>query len=350
MVLLESVPVSGSIVTFVILVLHFGHLPRLVICHPQLTLVGTIILDITGLMSNTSQIPLKIMDSAAIDLSPKFELKPFWVKSESDQKLVEMWLHGRPLNTIKAYRSDAEQFHKFLEYVPLREITLEDVQRYVDNLQERSYSVRTLRRKINVVKSLFSFTSKLGYTPFNVTGAVKQRRSPTKLAQRILRQDEVRQLIEAEPNSRNRAFLKFLYATGTRVSEACQLTWREFQLVGHQHVQVYIMGKGDKDRYVIVPWSVWLELSALRQGKFETDLVFGFGRKNAHVIVKKAGERVGLDEVSCHWFRHAHALHSLKAGAPIHLVRDTLGHSSIAVTNVYLESMPEESSSKYLGL
>lgn len=58
---------------------------------------------------------------------------------------------------------------------------------------------------------------------------------------------------------------------------------------------------------------------------------------------------LGFFQVSAHWMRHAYAQHSLADGAPL-LVRDSLGYSSIVVTNIYLELMPEDSSSKYLGL
>jgi integrase/recombinase XerD len=56
------------------------------------------------------------------------------------------------------------------------------------------------------------------------------------------------------------------------------------------------------------------------------------------------------EKISAHWLRHAHARHAIEAGAPIHVVRDTLRHSSIAVTNAYLESFPDQSSADYLNL
>jgi integrase/recombinase XerD len=84
--------------------------------------------------------------------------------------------------------------------------------------------------------------------------------------------------------------------------------------------------------------------------KFEFGIA-AIDRSMVHLIIKEAALKTNLDPgISCHWLRHAHAQHSLTKGAPIHLVRDTLGHSNISVTNVYLESNPEDSSSKYLGL
>ena len=71
-------------------------------------------------------------------------------------------------------------------------------------------------------------------------------------------------------------------------------------------------------------------------------------------IVKAAAKRVpGLEEaiaetVSPHWLRHAHASHAMDRGAPVHLVKETLGHANIATTGRYLHARPTDSSSLYL--
>lgn len=276
---------------------------------------------------------------------------PALTRANSDEKLIEMWLHGRNSNTREAYRRDIEQFHKFLGFVPMRSITLEELQSYQTHLVEQGVKPSTLKRKLNAIKSLFTFSTKLNYTPFNVAAALRLPKTPTILAQRILSQMEVMRLIDRENNPRNRAFLRLMYATGARVSELCSLTWRSFQIQPTGQVQVSIVGKGDKVRFVLVPFGIWAEVEPLRQNSNPDKPVFGIGRKMGHVIIKSAAIRADLDpKVSCHWLRHAHAQHALANNAPIHLVRDTLGHSSIAVTNFYLESMPNDSSSKYLGL
>ncbi len=67
-------------------------------------------------------------------------------------------------------------------------------------------------------------------------------------------------------------------------------------------------------------------------------------------IVKAAAKRVpGLeDTVSPHWLRHAHASHAMDRGAPVHLVKETLGHANIATTGRYLHARSTDSSSLYL--
>ena len=68
-----------------------------------------------------------------------------------------------------------------------------------------------------------------------------------------------------------------------------------------------------------------------------------------NVLIKKAAKRAGVTEkVSAHWFRHAHASHSLEAGCDLPLLQQSLGHSSLAVTSVYLHVHPDRSSSQYI--
>ena len=86
--------------------------------------------------------------------------------------------------------------------------------------------------------------------------------------------------------------------------------------------------------------------------------VFPSRKKGGHLnpasawrIVKKAAAQAGIDgNVSPHWLRHAHASHALERGAPVALVRDTLGHSSVSTTNGYLHARPNDSSARYLAV
>jgi integrase/recombinase XerD len=56
------------------------------------------------------------------------------------------------------------------------------------------------------------------------------------------------------------------------------------------------------------------------------------------------------DNVSPHWRRHSHASHALERGASVTLVRDTLGHSSLAITSLYTHAKPSESSALHLAV
>lgn len=277
----------------------------------------------------------------------------FLSRVSSDQKLIEMWLHGRPLSTQKEYRRDVEAFLNFTG-IGLQECRLEDLQAYATQLDERGIKPTTKKRKLNVIKSLFTFATKLNYVRFNVAAALKMPKGDNSLAGRILKQSEVLRLINCPAlPGRDRAFLKLMYATGMRVSEACNLKWDDFVERDSGEVQVTVLGKGQKLRTVLVPISTWIELEPLRG--YEYVFVNSKGnpidRVAAHHIIKDAAVKAGINtKVSAHWLRHAHCQHALTRGAPIHLVRTSMGHSSIAVTDRYLEANPEDSSSNYLGL
>ena len=68
-------------------------------------------------------------------------------------------------------------------------------------------------------------------------------------------------------------------------------------------------------------------------------------------IFKDSASRVGIPSwFSPHCMRHSHATHALERGAPLILVKDTLGHSSVTTTQKYAHSRPDESSSQFLGV
>jgi integrase/recombinase XerD len=63
-------------------------------------------------------------------------------------------------------------------------------------------------------------------------------------------------------------------------------------------------------------------------------------------IVLAASQHAGIDgHVSAHWLRHSHALDN---GAPVHVVKDTLGHASLVTTSRYAHVKPDPGSSQWI--
>lgn len=274
-------------------------------------------------------------------------------QADSDGQLIALWLHGRPDHTQRAYQAEVDRFVLYTDK-PLRSVKLVDLQTFAKHLGESGLKPSSIHRAMSAIKSLFAFGFRLGYFQFDVGRALKIPGFRDQLTERILSEAEVLRIISLEPNPRNRAILLTLYAGGFRVSEVCSLKWRHLQerdLTG----QITVFGKGDKTRTVLMPRSVWEALQTLQQDASADAPVFR-SRKKGHLdesqvwrIVTKAAERAGIDkDVSCHWFRHAHASHALDRGCPIHLVQATLGHSSVATTGKYLHARPTDSSGNYL--
>lgn len=271
-----------------------------------------------------------------------------------DEQLITLWLHGKSANTRDAYLRDICTFSDFVD-VPFPQVRLVDLQQY--DLSLERYKASTRARKISAVKSLLSFGHQFGYLPSNVGASVKTPRSKDTLSERILDEDTVQDLIASEPDPRNRLIMSVLYLTGMRVSELCEITWRD---VGRQPagLQINIFGKGGRTRTVLLPKYLDTPLAGLSSAAAPDDPVFAskktggpLHRSQVYRIVRRAAHRVGLaGKVSPHWLRHAHASHALDNGAPTHLVQATLGHRSMATTGRYAHARPRDSSARYIRL
>lgn len=273
-------------------------------------------------------------------------------QAQGDDQLIALWLHGKSEHSQRAYAGDIRQF---LDYVtkPLQSVALGDLQAFCDGLQGAQNSKR---RVISSIKSLYSFAQKLGYVHFNVAAVLKTPKAKDELAARILTEDQVMAMIHKSTNQRDGLLLRLLYASGARVSEICRLTWRDLQPNGDSG-QVTLFGKGGKTRAVKLSKATWKAMQAFRgtSGLNETVFVSRKGGRldesQVHRIVKAAALRAGIvGNVSAHWLRHSHASHALERGANIAVVRDTLGHGSLAVTSRYTHAKPNESSALHLSI
>ena len=273
--------------------------------------------------------------------------------AQTDEQLVELWLHGLSPHTERAYRKDWSDFRVAVRK-PLGSVTLADIQNFAIRLGHTALSEGSRHRKLSTVKSLFGFAHRIGYLPYDAARPLRLPAVRETLSERIMTEEEVTLLIAAARRPRDRALLMLLYASGVRVSEVAALRWRD--AVGRaEGGQITVFGKGRKTRSVLLPRRTWLTLLSIRGKAGDDDPIFR-SRRGGHLdpsavlrVVKAAAQRAGIERpVSPHTFRHAHCSHSLDRGAPIHLVQATVGHSSVATTSRYLHARPGESSGQFL--
>jgi site-specific recombinase XerD len=279
-------------------------------------------------------------------------------QANTDAQMIALWLHGKPATTARTYM-DAITRLSLKVAKPLNAITLRDLQDFADSLVGLSDNSR--KRIIASVKSLFTFGNKLGYIRFNVAAALKSPKVKDELAARILTEEEVLTMIHKTGKQRDQVLLRLMYASAGRISEVCSLTWADVQPNGDSG-QVTLFGKGGKTRAVKLSKATWNALQALRPmighgsgcplgAVFVSQKGGRLDETQVHRIVKAAAVRAGIaGNVSAHWLRHSHASHALDRGANIALVRDTLGHSSLAVTSRYTHAKPNESSALHLAV
>jgi integrase/recombinase XerD len=282
----------------------------------------------------------------------------FVERADAMQALLTSWLHGRSPHSIRAYQANIARFLAHARQ-PLTAVTLADLQGYADSLAAAGLAPASQARMLAAVKSLLSFAHTTGYLPYNPGRGLRLPGVRGRLAERIPSEEDVLSLLAHEPNRRNHALIRLLYAAGLRLSEACALCWRDIQPRGNAG-QVTVWGKGEKERAVLLTEGTWRELMALRPRDASPDAPVFRSRQGmplspsqAWRVVKAAATRAGLASAptfSPHWLRHAHASHALDRGAPISLVREGLGHASLATTSRYTHARPGDGVGTYLPI
>ena len=273
--------------------------------------------------------------------------------ADSDKQVIKMWLHGKAATTQSIYPGVVKQFQTFVGK-SFKQLTLEDLQLWQSSLTN-TYSTTTIKNKTNIIKSLLSFAQKIDYCQFNVGAAIKSPVPKDSLNERIMTQQDAIALIDGAANERDKLILSLMFVCGLRVSEVCNLTWNDLKPNGDGG-QLNVFGKGSKTRTVLIPLDLYHQLSHLpKSDKCNNIFVSRTGRKltrNAiHYRIKKAAENAGINEkVSSHWLRHSHATTAIENGCDLHLLQQSLGHSSLAITGKYLHARPNQSSSQFVSL
>jgi site-specific recombinase XerD len=290
---------------------------------------------VNDMTEDTNTQALSIVDSTIV------------ARGYTDSDMIAEWLTSkRSDNTRVAYSHDIESFLAYVQ-VPLNQVTRGMVQAYEQTLTGMEDS--TISRKLASVKSLLTYAHKTGYLLVNVGSMITLPATRSRLAERILTREQVDDMIGQETDAYNHALLRLLYTTGIRVSEACDLMWRDVVARDNGKAQVTVLGKGGKERAILVSADTYKELQGIRVEGDEQVFPNLYARK-AERIVLKAAKRAGIDAaVSPHFLRHANASHALDRGAPIHVVQSTLGHASLATTSKYTHARPNDSTGEYLG-
>ncbi|MCH7534431.1 MAG: tyrosine-type recombinase/integrase [Bacteroidetes bacterium] len=161
-----------------------------------------------------------------------------------------------------------------------------------------------------------------------------------------LTSEEAHQLIDASENERDRLFLRLLWETGVRVSEAIALRLGD---VGRDGIRV--LGKGSVERVVFVQDSLVSAIlfHAQEQALERNDYLFS-SRKGGHItkqradqIIKATARRASLERtVHAHLFRHGYAIHFLNCSGRLDALQEQLGHRDINTTRIYLRLSDED--------
>lgn len=271
------------------------------------------------------------------------------------------WLRverGRSANTLSAYRRDLEAYVAWLgeRGSGIDEVTEADVVDYVGHLRSTGRAASSQKRALVAVRSLHRFLAEEQEGRSDPSAEVEMPKVPKGLP-KALTEDEVSSLLgsvvgDGPIDRRDRAILEVLYGTGLRISELVGLSLGDVDLdagllrafgkgskervvpLGRYSVQALVSWSGDGGRPLLQPdrWARRDDSEAL----FLNSRGGRLSRQGAWMVVRKAGEKVGLaGRLSPHVLRHSCATHMVDHGADIRTVQELLGHASISTTQVY---------------
>jgi integrase/recombinase XerD len=271
----------------------------------------------------------------------------------SDDHLVHLFLGKfRSVNTRNAYEGDVRLFRALVDK-PLRTVTLDDIQAFAESLSH--WAPATVSRRLSAIKSLWGRGMLLGYFQFNVAEPIELPEIKDRTIERVMSESDVHALLRAAWRVRDQALLRLIYGAGLRVSEACALRWRDLTSRGEAG-QINVMGKGAKTRAILLPAALYTRVYTLRGNAGDDDPVFlsrtgrPLLRGQVHTIIKSVANRARLKpNISPHFLRHSHCSHALDRGAPVHVIRETLGHASLVTTTRYSHMKPGDGSALYLA-
>jgi integrase/recombinase XerD len=274
-------------------------------------------------------------------------------RATTDSEIILSWLTSKQSqHTQKQYTCTIRQFLEFSGKA-LSDVMLEDIQDYLRSLQLRKHKASTIKVKLMVIKSLFSYCVKTGYLPVNPAAMIDNPKVHDTISEKLVTIDDVKELIDNALSIRDKLLVKVMFGLGLRVSEAVNLKWSNFS-VNDGVVNLNVIGKGNKQRTVLVIPSLWNEIQLLKRENI--DYLFTAYQRNrplkrnaVHTLLKKIADRAGLTgKISCHWLRHSHATEAIKGGCDISLLQQSLGHSSITTTQKYLCLRVGEGSGSYI--
>lgn len=257
-------------------------------------------------------------------------------------------------HTVRAYEHDLLLLARFLngeeatEFDPAA-VTLSDLRAWISEQASRGLTARTLRRRTLAARTLFHFLRRAGLLERNPAADLPLPRLPAPLPAFVREEDMERILDEQTLDTecfeevRDRFIIEFLYSTGLRRAELLSLRDAD---VDTSKGEVKVTGKRNKQRLVPLPPELCEHVERyrrLRDARFaETPEAFlladsGRAMNNEALsrIVKIQLSSANVSRKTPHVLRHTFATAMVRHEARLDSVKELLGHSSLATTQIY---------------
>lgn len=264
-------------------------------------------------------------------------------------------------HTLISYSNDLNQFSEYINkdygLTNLSQVTYAMIRSWIMQLAENEIQPRSITRKIATLRSYYKYLLRegaIGEDPTVKLRAPKiKKRLPT-----VISEVECTNLLDTVnfaddfEGQRDRLILELFYSTGIRRSELIEIKDGDFNIYD---ATLSVLGKGNKQRLIPLNKNL-LEMITLYMDKKRCHLEGNFnkylivtteGKKTYPVLINRIVKKYLIqvttsDKKSPHVLRHSFATHLLNNGAELNAIKDLLGHTSLAATQVYTHNSPEK--------
>jgi len=264
-------------------------------------------------------------------------------------------------HTLLSYENDLSAFFLFLnrehDATAITEISPSFVRSWLASLKELGLETKSINRKISALKSFFKYQLKTGGIVKSPMGTIISPKMKKRLPQ-FVEETDIQTLFkyvefpDTWEGKTHRLVLELFYNTGMRQAELVNLKERQ---VDKSSQTIKVLGKGNKERVLPVSRELMASITDYKQQKrtaLETAdcdnlLVNERGNKLYpkyvyNIVNKYLAAVTTIDKKSPHVLRHTFATHLMNNGADLNAVKELLGHSSLAATQVYTHNTIEK--------
>lgn len=254
----------------------------------------------------------------------------------------EINARGYSQKTLSAYLAANDHLIRYFDQ-PITAISDEALSAYFRHLSlDNKLSRATIALKLNAIHFLYTNVLHREFA-IKVSWPKKQYKIPE-----LMSRSEVQAIIQHCTPEKYRVMLSILYGCGLRISELLNLKVQDID--GERRTFKIRLGKGNKDRFVVIPPSLLDQLRRYWCHEHPRDWLFPTSLRGDYPIsdsslrkkLKATLQMTGINKrYSPHSFRHAYATHQLESGMPLHQLQHQLGHNNVRTTSRYLHWLPE---------
>lgn len=294
------------------------------------------------------------------------------LNNEVCEQFLSHCQHGKQLSplTIKAYKQDLASFTQLVKQQNIQNFDKKQLKDYVTHLHQSNLSIRTIKRRIACLKSMFRWLELediIEINPFhkadisvkiprqlprnipksNLRKMLKSARSNLNLSKEDCYSLSRLQGLIATPKQVNKLTcllaVELLFSTGMRVGELVSIKIKHVFL---SEKKIKILGKGQRERFVFLPSKElsdlvgsYLSLREITKPKHGLMLTNSRGKEASPHFIRKLIREMSsfakIDKITPHMYRHSAACQLLESGVDIRFVQRLLGHQSILTTQLY---------------